>query len=134
MKSKAITSYYISRDLSWLKFDERVLMQAKDAGIPLLERLKFLSIYYSNLDEFFMVRVGSLLHRAAYLPGYKDEKTGRTSEEELKKILQLVSDQNKLAESVYSQLVDTFKASGIQLVDFKHLSKQEEIYTKKTFC
>lgn len=125
---------YISRDLSWLGFDQRVMLQARDKSIPLLERLKFLSIYYSNLEEFFMVRVGSLDHRAKYIPNFRDVKTGRTSEEELKKIFAEVSSQLKLAKNVYVELIKDFSAFGIEKVDFKHLSKSDEVMTKKMFA
>lgn len=124
---------YVSRDLSWLEFNERVLMQAKSESIPVLERLKFLSIYYSNLEEFFMVRVGSLDHRAKYIPNFKDEKTGRTPEEELKKLFSAAARQQKKAKEVYDKLVSDLAGFGIEKVDFKHLSKTDELMTKKFF-
>jgi len=124
---------YISRDLSWLGFNERVMLQTRNKSIPLLERLKFLSIYYSNLDEFFMVRVGALTHRAKYVPSYKDAKTGRTSAEELKAIFATVSAQQEIAKEVYDELLLDFQNFGIEKIDFKHLSKSDELMTKKMF-
>lgn len=78
---------FLDRELSWLQFNRRVLEQAGDPTVPLLERLKFLGIYRSNLEEFFMVRVGSLTHRAALLPDERDEKTGCTPGEQVSAIL-----------------------------------------------
>ena len=67
---------YTNRELSWLSFNERVLEEAARESVPLANRLNFLAIYQSNLDEFFMVRVGSLRHLTVYFPGDKDSKTG----------------------------------------------------------
>ena len=70
---------FVDRELSWLQFNLRVLETAGDPAVPLLERLKFLGIYRSNMEEFFMVRVGSLTHRSMLFPDEKDEKTGWTA-------------------------------------------------------
>ena len=70
---------FVDRELSWLQFNLRVLETAGDPAVPLLERLKFLGIYRSNMEEFFMVRVGSLTHRSVLLPNERDEKTGWTA-------------------------------------------------------
>ena len=67
-----------NRELSWLKFNDRVLMQAKDPQVPLAEKLSFISIYQTNLDEFFMVRIGSLYDQMLFYPDSKDKKTGMT--------------------------------------------------------
>ena len=78
--------YMQNRELSWLQFNERCMRQAKDSSNPLLERLRFLSIFTSNLDEFFMVRVGSLIDMLPLGKKYTDDKTGETAEEQLTKI------------------------------------------------
>ena len=117
---------FASRDMSWLEFNKRVLKLADDIRIPLIERLKFLSIYYSNLDEFFMVRVGSLEHRAKYLPNLKDIKTGRTADEEVKLILAEVSEQQKTAQDIFEELIQDFKNEGIEKINFAHLSKADD--------
>ena len=130
---KNIEKCFVSRDLSWLEFNKRVLMLANDIKVPLVERLKFLSIYNSNLDEFFMVRVGSLSHRAKYLPGLKDIKTGRTADEEVKLILAEVSEQQKSVKTIYDNIIQDFKNEGIEKVNFAHLSKADETIVKKMF-
>ena len=130
---KNIEKCFVSRDLSWLEFNKRVLMLANDIKVPLVERLKFLSIYNSNLDEFFMVRVGSLSHRAKYLPGLKDIKTGRTADEEVKLILAEVSEQQKSVKTIYDNIIQDFKNEGIEKVNFAHLSKADETIVKKVF-
>ena len=75
---------FVDRELSWLQFNLRVLETAGDHSVPLLERLKFLGIYRSNMEEFFMVRVGTLTHRSVLLPDERDEKTGWTAAEQLR--------------------------------------------------
>ena len=124
---------FLDRELSWLAFNDRVLSQAEDPAVPLLERLKFLSIYHSNLDEFFMVRVGSLTHRSVLFPYFTDPKTGFTAAVQLKKILQYVADSRPRVQAAYRTLVAELKAADIDVVDFRHLSKTEEALTRKLF-
>ena len=128
------TECFIDRELSWMQFNLRVLREAGDRRIPLLERLKFLSIYYSNLDEFFMVRVGSLTHRNLLLPYYTDQKTGYTAADQLKRILAETARQQTEAESIYRELLRDLAESGIDVLDFRHLTKAEETIVKKGFA
>ena len=125
---------FCDRELSWLQFNLRVLMESGDKSVPLLERLKFLSIYYSNLDEFFMVRVGSLTHRSIFLPDVTDGKTGWTASTELKKILAEVSRQQTIAENLYRELLADLKAADIDVLDFRRLGKAEETMCRKAFA
>ncbi len=125
---------FTDRELSWLQFNLRVLMEAGDPSVPLLERLKFLSIYQSNLDEFFMVRVGALLHRSLLLPDYVDEKTGWTTPTQLKWIAREVERQQETAEDVYRRLLQDLKAASVELVDFRRISKVDESMTRKFFA
>lgn len=76
--------YKDNRELSWLKFNDRVLMQAKDENVPLGERLTFISIFQTNLDEFFRVRMGFLFDQALFYPALKENKTNMTSSEQIK--------------------------------------------------
>jgi len=131
--SEDIRNCFLSRELSWLQFNLRVLYQAEDKNVPLLERLKFLSIYYSNLDEFFMVRLGSLSHRNLFFPNYKDPKTGWTASMEIKKVLKEVSVQQKIAEGIWQALSSDLKLAGFEILSFKKLSKVDETMARKIF-
>ena len=95
-KWDAAPDIYIDRDLSWLSFNERVLMEAADKSVPLLERLKFLSIYQSNLEEFFRVRIGILTHRAILTPTARDQLTGMLPDQEIEAVLNSVRQQQSL--------------------------------------
>ena len=104
MTNQFINGNYINREYSWLQFNERVLDQALDETNPLLERVKFLSIFTSNLDEFFMVRIGSLLNDARLNANAKENKTGLTAHEQVEGILELVRSYYKHADGVYVKL------------------------------
>ncbi len=124
---------FINRELSWLEFNRRVLMEADDPATPLLERLKFLGIYQSNLEEFFMVRVGILTHRAQMLAEQRDPCTGWVPEEQIRRILEAVRNQQTIAEHIWRTLSDDFKNAGIDVLDFRRISKVDELMSKKIF-
>ena len=124
---------FIDRELSWLQFNLRVLREAGDAAVPLLERLKFLGIYRSNLEEFFMVRVGTLTHRSVLLPDERDEKTGWTAAEQLRHILAEVSRQQEIENRTYRALLQDMRAAGIDVLDFRKIGKVDEVMAKKFF-
>ena len=128
------TACFMDRELSWLQFNLRVLREAGDPSVPLLERLKFLSIYQNNLDEFFMVRVGALIHRAILLPDYTDQKTGWTTAVQLRKIMREVARQQETERSVYNALLQDMSAAGIEVVDFRRISKVDESIARKFFA
>ena len=124
---------FLDRELSWLQFNLRVLYQAGDQNVPLLERLRFLGIYRSNMEEFFMVRVGSLTHRALLLPDERDEKTNWTARQQLDRIMAEVAAQRETEEKIYRQLLKDLKDGGIDVLDFHKLSKADEVITRKFF-
>ena len=125
---------FIDRELSWLQFNLRVLSEAGGNAAPLLERLKFLSIYQNNLDEFFMVRVGALMHRAALMPDYVDQKTGWNTASQLRRIMREVARQQETETEVYRSLLRDLEAAGIEVVDFRRITKVDESIARKVFA
>ena len=99
----AYADLFLNRELSWLQFNRRVLAEAADETLPVYERLKFLSIYCSNLDEFYMVRVGGLLDRALLQPWHTETITGLTPREQLRAIYAETARQQKDFESLWRQ-------------------------------
>ncbi|MGN0245584.1 MAG: polyphosphate kinase 1 [Lachnospiraceae bacterium] len=116
---------YMNRELSWLKFNERVLEEAESESVPLCERLSFISIYQSNLDEFFMVRVGSLIDQMLLSPNVKDNKTQMTPKEQIKAISESVAVLNRRKDAAYESLMKKIEDCGIKIVDFHKISKKK---------
>ena len=131
---------YMNRELSWLKFNERVLEEAENQEVPLCERMNFVSIYQSNLDEFFRVRVGSLQDQMLVNKKIRDNKTDMTSEEQIKAILKEVNRLNKRKDAAYEDLMRkvaeygiTLAEYGITLVDFKTAKPEEKKFLEQYF-
>ena len=116
---------YRNRELSWLLFNERVLNEAANPRVPLMERLQFVSIYQTNLDEFFMVRVGTLMEQTGGKKT-KDNKTGLSSKEQIKLILEEVDRLEAKRKEIYEQLMGELEPAGIHIINFQKLSKQEQ--------
>jgi polyphosphate kinase len=123
---------YLNRELSWLKFNERVLEEAEDSSVPLMERLSFVSIFQSNLDEFFMVRVGSLYDQMLLSEDIRDNKTGMSCREQLDAIMEKVSQLMHRKDEAYIKIMKELERYEIRLVHFAQLqeAEQEYIYTK----
>ena len=124
---------YMNRELSWLKFNERVLEEAENTEVPLCERMNFVSIYQSNLDEFFRVRVGSLQDQMLVNKKIRDNKTKMTSEEQIKAILKVVKKLNKRKDAAYKKLMDKVAEYGITLVDFTTAKPDEKKFLEQYF-
>ncbi|HJB45671.1 MAG TPA: polyphosphate kinase 1 [Candidatus Mediterraneibacter surreyensis] len=124
---------YMNRELSWLKFNERVLEEAENQAVPLCERMNFVSIYQSNLDEFFRVRVGSLQDQMLVNKKIKDNKTNMTSEEQIKAILKVVKKLNKRKDAAYKNLMDKVAEYGITLIDFTTAKPEEKKFLEQYF-
>lgn len=126
VKKKQIdTSYTQNRELSWLRFNQRVLEEASDETVPLLERLKFIAIFTSNLDEFFMVRVGSLFDVSVMTPDAIDNKTGQTPIQQLEAIFEAVRPLVSLKDIIYSSVSDALREKEIYDLSFSELTKEE---------
>ena len=128
-----MTAIYMNRELSWLKFNERVLEEAENKEVPLCERMNFVSIYQSNLDEFFMVRVGSLQDQMMVNKKIRDNKTKMTSEEQIKAILKEVRRLNKKKDAAYKDVMEQVREYGITLIDFNMAKSEEKKYLEQYF-
>lgn len=127
------TSYTQNRELSWLKFNERVLEEAKDENVPLYERLKFVSIFSSNLDEFFMVRVGSIHDLSLLKKVHIDNKTGNTPNEQLDRIFENVKPLYKKRDEIYYEIEKEMRQNGIFSLTYSELTKKEKEFVLKYY-
>ena len=128
-----VLNYTQNRELSWLKFNQRVLEEAQDPKVPLLERMKFVAIFTSNLDEFFMIRVGSLFDMVASGVKTKDSRSGMTPKEQLDKIYEAVAPLYKERDKTYAEIKKQLHPYGVCGLDFKELEQGEKKYVKKYF-
>lgn len=120
-----------NRELSWLKFNERVLMEAADETVPLLEQLKFVSIFTSNLDEFFMIRVGSLFDLMTVEKDAVDLKSGMTPGEQLDKIYEAVRPMYEKREELYEKVTKELKFRNVHALAYEELSDEESAYARE---
>ena len=125
--------YTQNRELSWLKFNERVLEEAEDKEVPLLERLMFVSIFINNLDEFFMVRVGSLFDLSILHENKIDNRSGMTPSEQLNSIYEEVKPLYRKKEKIYYEIENNLKSYGISSVSINELNNTERDYVKQYF-
>lgn len=124
---------YQNRELSWLKFNERVLEEAEDQSIPLCERLSFLSIYQSNLDEFFMVRIGSLHDMMLLKEEERENKTNMTAREQIAALLQRIHVLADRRDQAYEDVMVQVAEQGSRLIRFASLSDEEAKYLERYF-
>ena len=125
--------YYYNRELSWLKFNERVLDEAIDKEVPLCERLSFVSIFQSNLDEFFMVRVGTLTDQMTFSADARDNKTQMTAKEQLSEIFTSVGELLRKKDRAYLNLMSEIGEYGIELISFNDIEFADAVYLENYF-
>ncbi len=118
-------SIFINRELSWLKFNKRVLDEARNENVPLCERMSFISIFQSNLDEFFMVRVGSLEDQKLLSDPPRDTKTNMTPAQQIDAVLKETARLNELKDKTYFEVMRLAEKHGVRLVSFRNLSKKQ---------
>lgn len=129
----AYAGLFLNRELSWLAFDRRVLAEAADETLPVYERLKFLSIYCSNLDEFYMVRVGGLLDRALLQPWHTENTTGLTPREQLRAIYDETARQQKDFEALWRKVTAALAKQHVEVLDFDRLDEADEVLLRRRF-
>ena len=126
-------SYSQNRELSWLKFNERVLAEATDPSVPLIERLRFVSIFTSNLDEFFMVRVGSLIDMDMVAPDERENKSGMTPKEQIDAICAAVIPMIKRRDAIYRELTGELTEAGVCEIRFDALNETQRAFIQNYY-
>jgi polyphosphate kinase len=134
MAKKQNLSVYDNRELSWLKFNQRVLEEAYDEKVPLMEQLTFESIFSSNLDEFFMVRVGSLIDSMLFNDKKKDGKTKMRPSEQLAKIYSRVRELVKIKDEACAKTDEALALTGIKRLGIKQLTKKQSEFLEKYYA
>ena len=129
----AYAGLFLNRELSWLAFNRRVLAEAADETLPVYERLKFLSIYCSNLDEFYMVRVGGLLDRALLQPWHTENTTGLTPREQLRAIYDETARQQTDFEALWRKVTAALAKQRVEILDFDRLDEADEVLLRRRF-
>ena len=132
-KSDAPSACFANRELSWLKFNTRVLEEAEDPGNPFCERLSFASIFQSNLDEFFMVRVGSLYDQMLLSPSIRENKTHMTCEEQIKVICKRCETLAQRKDKLMKELSEELPSHGIRICHYKDLDEDEKRFLAAYF-
>ena len=127
------TRFTQNRELSWLRFNERVLMEATDETVPLLERLKFIAIFTSNLDEFFMIRVGSLFDLSHFKTHTIDQKSGWTPGEQLTHIYEAVRVLYARRQQIYQEVEQQLRVHGICQLHYDELAETEVKFVRQYF-
>lgn len=122
---------FIDRELSWCQFNTRVLLQTLDHNTPILEKLNFLSIYGNNLDEFFMVRIGSLSDQNLLFPKKEDEKTGLTAKQSIQMVFEYLRQQDKQVGRVVKKLHQNLSKEGIDIIDVNSLNEVDKILCRQ---
>lgn len=124
---------YANRELSWLKFNERVLDEAASHHVPLCERMAFFSIFQSNLDEFFMVRVGALYDQMLADNQAREHKTWMTSEEQLQAIFEKTRIISQRKDHIYKQYMEELEEQGVEILSFSDMLPEDKVYLEKYF-
>ncbi|MGI6608139.1 MAG: polyphosphate kinase 1 [Erysipelotrichaceae bacterium] len=132
-KETSLQSLFINREISWLEFNKRVLYQALDESTPILERLGFVSIYGSNLDEFFMIRIGSLSDQMIAIPDKKDDKTGQTAKEQINAVWKWLTSHEKEVEKAIKKVLGKLTQIGISVLQIDDLDRVDQLLTKDYF-
>ena len=127
------TRYTQERELSWLRFNERVMDEAWDESVPLFERLKFAAIFTSNLDEFFMIRVGSIYDMTLIKQTHVDSKSGMTPAEQLRAIFKAVAPLYKQRDKLFSQLEARLRSCNICSLSIGELDTKERKQVERHF-